>query len=97
MGRAARPKLPYLPPNSERHHYVFLKPCGCPIGLVEASARAPGGPPRIADENAAWDEMYDTRAQERDARARGVHVVHVDHAQYSRELFPKMSRGCPHR
>jgi len=92
-------KLPYLPPNEERHHYLFLEPCGCPFGLVEASANKPGGPPRIADEGEAWDEMYDTRAEERAARATGVRVVHVDHATYESDYYDRMSPSypCPHR
>lgn len=71
-----------------RHHYVFLRPCGCPEALTEATARRPGGPPRIADEDAAWDDMYATRVEERAARTRGVRVVHVDHAAYERDLLP---------
>ncbi len=98
MARTARPRRPYLAPQAERHHYVFLHRCGCPFGLVEASARKPGGPPRLADEDAAWDEMYDTRAEERAARRDGVTVVHVDHAEYEREFYPKMGSDwrCPH-
>lgn len=94
--RTRTPRLPYLPPQAERHHYVFLNACGCPLGLVEASARTPDGPPRIADEDAAWDDMYD-RAEERAARAKGVHVVHVDHATYKRDYYPQMLAACPHR
>jgi hypothetical protein len=96
MGRATRPRLPYRPPQAQRHHYVFLRPCGCPEGLTEASARKPGGPPRIADEDAAWDAMY-TRAEERDARNRGITVVHVDHATYERDYYPLMNGPCPHQ
>lgn len=99
--RTRTPRLPYRPPQSERHHYVFLEACGCPFGLVEASSRTEGGPARIADEGAAWDEMYDTRAEERAARSRGVRVVHVDHATYEREFYGRMRGGpsryrCPH-
>lgn len=95
--RTRAPRLPYMPPQSERRHYVFLEACGCPFGLIEASARKPGGPPRLADEGAAWDDMYDTRAEERAARAAGVTVVHVDHATYERDYFEAMRSGhCPH-
>lgn len=96
MTTTRRPRLPYRAPQSERHHYVFLARCGCPRGLVEATPRTAGGPPRITDEDAAWDSMYDTRAEERAARARGVHVVHVDHAQYERDFYALMLKGCPH-
>jgi hypothetical protein len=96
MGRTARPTLPYRPPRSGRHHYVFIKRCGCLIGLVEASARKSDGPPRLADEGAAWSEMYQTRREEQAARAQGITVVHVDHAEYEREFFPKMTERCTH-
>lgn len=91
-------RMPYMPPQEERHHYVFLRSCGCPFGLVEASPRKPNGPPRLADEGAAWDEMYDTRKEERAARSAGVHVVHVDHATYERQFYERMSPKyrCPH-
>lgn len=91
------PKLPYRPPQAERHHYLFLFPCGCVSGLTEASARKPGGPPRIADEDAAWDDMYETRVEERAARACGIRVVHVDHATYERDYFHLMTGPCPHK
>lgn len=93
----ATPRLPYRPPQSERHHYVFLRPCGCPEGLTEASARRPGGPPRLADENAAWNAMYETRAEERAAHARGVTCVYVDQATYERDYYPLMLATCSHR
>jgi hypothetical protein len=41
--------------------------------------------------------MYDTRAEDRAARAEGVHVVHVDHATYVREFYPRMTARCPHQ
>lgn len=96
MSRRAR--TIYIPPQEERHHYVFLAACGCPFGLTEATARQPNGPPRIADEDAAWDDFYDTRREERAARGRGVHVRHVDHAEYEREYYRRMSPDyrCPH-
>lgn len=91
------PRLPYRPPQSERHHYVFVDPCGCPFGLIEASASKPGGPPCIADEDQAWDQFYDTRAVEREARKRGVRAQHVTHEQYERDYFDQMHSGrCTH-
>lgn len=95
MTRTRSPRLPYRAPQNERHHYVFLLPCGCPFGLVEASAQKPGGPPRV-DEDGAWDAIYDTRAEERADRALGVRAVHVDHATYERDLYPLMVQRCPH-
>jgi hypothetical protein len=40
--------------------------------------------------------MYDTRAEERQARANGVRAEYVDHATYSREFYPRMTEKCPH-
>jgi len=76
---------------TDRHHFVFVYRCGCPFGLVEQTSRC-------RTEDQAWGEMYDTRAEERRAHAAGVHVVHVDHATYERELFPMMlsSYACTH-
>ncbi len=89
-------RLPYRPPQDERHHYLFVLPCGCPEGLVEASALSADGPPRIADEGEAWEDMFETRAERRAARARGVRVVHVDHATYERDWFELMRTPCTH-
>ncbi len=83
-------KLPPRRPQSERKHFVFLNRCGCPFGLVEESEHF------CPDEDAAWDRMYDTRREEREARAQGVRVAHVDHATYEREFYPRMTARCPH-
>ena len=72
-----------------RRQFVFLRACGCPFGLAEQTSRC-------RDEDAAWDSMYDTRAEERAARARGVHVEFVDHATYVERFFPLMTTPCPH-
>lgn len=78
----------------KRHHYVFVARCGCPIGLVERRE----GPKAVncTTEDQAWDRMYDTRAEEREARARGVRVELVDHSTYVREFYPKMTQACTH-
>ena len=75
----------------DRHHFVFLHACGCPFGLVEQGSWA-------KDVDGAWESMYETRAEERAARNRGVQVVHVNHATYSAEFYPRMlsSYSCPH-
>lgn len=83
------PKLPPRRPQSERRHYVFLLRCGCPFGLVEEGRHC-------TNEDDAWDSMYDGRAEERAARARGVRVHYVDHATYEREFYPLMTTRCPH-
>jgi hypothetical protein len=72
-------------PKSRTHH-VFVERCGCPIGLVSG----------CPDEEAAWDAMYETRAQERAARGRGIRVEFVDHDTYQREFYPLMIQRCPH-
>lgn len=73
-----------------RHHFVFLYACGCPFGLVEATySNIP--------EEAAWLLLYDRRRRDvAAAKARGVTAVHVDHATYERDFFPRMTTPCPH-
>jgi hypothetical protein len=68
---------------------VFLKACGCPFGLAEEGRF-------YKNEDDAWDGMYDSRAEERTARAAGVHVEFVDHATYEARFYPLMTRPCPH-
>lgn len=81
-------KRPYRP-QAERRHWVFLRACGCPFGLVEQGRWA-------QDEDAAWDSMYDSRGEERAARARGVRAEFVDHATYERDFYPRMTQKCTH-
>jgi hypothetical protein len=75
--------------QATRNHFVFVARCGCPTGLVEQSREC------LTADN-AWDDMYETRGQERDARSRGVRVELVDHAAYVREFYPLMTKGCAH-
>lgn len=82
-------KLPPRKPDSERSHYVFLASCGCPFGLVERGRWC-------ADEDAAWDSMYDTRGEERGAQARGVRCVYVSHEEYVATYYNRMAKRCPH-
>ncbi|GAA0495056.1 hypothetical protein Ade02nite_19270 [Paractinoplanes deccanensis] len=81
--------LPPRRPQSERRHWVFLYRCGCPFGLVELSKF-------YKTEDDAWDGMFDTRSEERRARAAGVRVEYVDHATYSRDFYPRMTQDCTH-
>jgi hypothetical protein len=97
MTTTKAPRLPYQPPQEDRRHYLFLDPCGCPFGLVEASPTKPGGDPRIASEDAAWDAMYDSRQEERAAHSRGVTVIYVTHAEYEAGYYDLMRSGCVHR
>lgn len=78
-------------PIHGRHHHVFLRPCGCPLGLVEATYR------NISEE-AAWLSLYDrSRRAVTEAKNRGVTVVHVDHATYEADYYRRMTATCPHR
>jgi hypothetical protein len=86
----SRKTLPPRRAQADRRHYVFLLRCGCPFGLAEET-------PRCQSEDDAWDAMYDTRAEERQARARGVRVVYVGHETYEREFYPRMTQKCPHQ
>lgn len=84
------PKLPPRRPQSERRHYVFLDRCGCPFGVAEETDHC-------KTEDDAWDMLYDTRAEERAARAQGVRVEYVDQAAYERNFYELMKSGCKHR
>jgi hypothetical protein len=86
---SAKSKLPPRRPQAERRHWVFVYRCGCPFGLVEESSN-------YKAEDDAWDAMYDTRAEERQARARGVRAEFVDHATYERDFYPRMTQKCTH-
>jgi hypothetical protein len=72
-------------PRPARTQFVFLNPCGCPIGVTEGDPI--GG---------AW--RYYTAAEKRAMLARGVTVVHVPHDEYVVTYLPKMygSYTCPH-
>jgi hypothetical protein len=83
-------KLPPRRPQSERRHWIFLHRCGCPLGLVEQGTT-------YKTEDDAWDAMFDTRAEERQARADGMRVEFVDHATYERDFYPRMTKRCPHQ
>lgn len=72
-----------------RRHFVFVAGCGCVWGIATQTPRCP-------TEDKAWDDMYDTRAAERHARSKGVHVVHVDHATYVRDFYELMLKTCDH-
>lgn len=78
-----------MPKTKTRNHFVFLDPCGCPLGLTEDR-------PRVRTEDQAWRDMFETRGEERQAAARGVRVEHVDHDTYTRRFYPLMTRPCPH-
>lgn len=74
--------------NKARTQFVFLRACGCPIGLVEGSY--------AKTEDRAWDVIADTRADERRLRSAGVTVDHVSHEEYVARYCPRMTARCPH-
>lgn len=82
-------KRPAYAPAAERRHYVFVARCGCPTGLVEQGSWC-------KSEDEAWEQMYETRAEERSARARGIRIEFVDHATYERDFYPLMTKPCTH-
>ncbi len=76
--------------TKQRHHFVFVKACGCPAAVLEAGRWC-------RDEDAAWRQIFDTRARERAAVAAGLRLVHVEHDTYCRHWHPLMLSGCPHQ
>lgn len=83
-------KLPPRRPQADRRHWIFLYRCGCPFGLAEET-------PRCKTEDDAWDAMFDSRAEERQARADGVQAVYVDQETYEKDFYERMTQRCPHR
>lgn len=81
--------IPDYRPQAERRHWVFTYRCGCPFGLVEESTF-------YKSEDDAWNAMYDSRAEDQQARARGVRAVYVDHAAYVRDFYERMTVKCTH-
>lgn len=77
-----------MPTTDTRNHYVFTAACGCCIGVVDADGRT--------TEDSAWRGIYETRAEERAAAARGVTVRRVDHGTYARDHYPSHLAGCNH-
>lgn len=78
-------------PAGPRSHWLFIKPCQCPVGLVE-SFRG-----ETDSEGLAWDAMYeDDPAGERQARRAGVTVILVSHEVYEKDWFEKMFIDCRH-
>lgn len=72
-----------------RTQFVFVLPCGCPIGLVEGSY--------AETEAGAWDILVPSYLDERRRlRDRGVTVHHVTHDEYTAKYYPLMGAGCNH-
>lgn len=74
---------------TERLHWVFRNPCGCPIGVLDVD--------RDSDTRSkAWREFYDTAAARNAAMDRGVTSDHMSHADYVRDVLPLMRATCTH-
>jgi hypothetical protein len=73
-----------------RTQWIFLRPCGCPVGVMEGSAA------RV--EYDAWREFYDTAKAIRAAQSDGIRVQSVSHDTYLKDFAPKMltSQTCSH-
>jgi len=74
----------------KRDQWVFLKPCGCPVGVMEGYLADTAGE--------AMSEMYDRNKDLRRAVATGIKVHLISFAEYEQKYFEKMrpSYTCPH-
>jgi hypothetical protein len=76
-------------PATERRHWVFLNPCGCPDGIIDVD--------RDTDTRSkAWREFYDRADNRNAALGRGVTCEEISHSEYVRNVEPKMLTSCPH-
>lgn len=78
-------------PRNQQQDFVFVKPCGCPVAVVLKHSRH-----GARDEDHAWREVFETAKAQREAAARGVRCVLVDHAAYVRDYSELLRHGCPH-
>jgi len=80
------------PPN-RRMHWVFIEPCGCAFGVMDA--------PESGEEAAApqaWAAFYEGRvAAGFAAMERGVQARLVTHHEYEHAHMPQILGACPHR
>lgn len=83
--------MPTRQPATERRHWVFRNPCGCPIGVLDVD--------RDADTRSkAWREFYATAKERNAAMDRGVSSDEMSHAEYVTDVMPMMlsSYTCTH-
>jgi hypothetical protein len=71
-----------------RDVWVFVNGDGCTFGVAEVS--------HFPTEDDAWNEMYDTRQEERHARNRGVKATKVSSQAYHEHYRKCMMRQCDH-
>lgn len=73
-----------------RRQWVFLDPCGCAFGVLEAGSNE--------SRSKAFRDFYDVAKERNAAVDRGVTAVLVDHEQYVREFSPYLygTKVCTH-
>ncbi len=79
------------PSATERRHWVFRNPCGCPIGVLDID--------RDTDTRSkAWREFFETAKERNAAMDRGVTSDEMSHAEYVADVMPMMlsSYSCAH-
>ncbi len=71
--------------------FIFRNPCGCAFGLADVG----WGSTTEAD---AWAAMYDTAAERREAKERGVFVTRQAWEDYRHTVYDQLSPSwrCPH-
>lgn len=74
---------------TSRDQWIFVWPCDCPFGVMEAYL--------AADETAAFEEMFEDMPEAADgARARGLVARRISWEEYDKIYFPKMTSRCEH-
>lgn len=63
-----------------RRQWVFLDPCGCPVGVLEAGNNE--------SRSKAFRDFYETAKERNAAVDRGVTAELVDHEKYVAEFMP---------
>lgn len=74
--------------------WVLYSPCGCPEGVHLA---ATGQKVYAADEDAAWQSMFDTKRERDRAQRQGCRMELMTHERYRAEVAPMMTARCPHQ
>ncbi len=77
--------------RSRGESFIFRDECGCAFGLADVR-------PYVATEDAAWKAMFDTAAERKAAKARGVYVTREAWENYRHTVYDQLSPKwqCPH-
>jgi hypothetical protein len=78
----------------DRCDWVLWGPCGCPEGLHVAAS---GRKVHAADEETAWERMFDTKRERDKARRGGYRLELMSHERYGRDVLPLIRAECLHR